>query len=301
MEIYAGRKFPRARDVAMSERYVAWAAGQSAVVEDRRTGAELFRVKKLSYMYWVDIVPDESMLIVQGTVPIVYFFALPGGELIRKIRLGREGSAQDSLRAVDPAGRFMIYPLQTSDGLTRILRIDLKTLDFQTLDEISGRWRLASALPGQDGAIEIVGTGALDVAGEKRAGLERVRLVDGVPVEWQDLSSLGCFTPNPPEVCLDGKHIWCASGDKLRRAGANLEILNEIVLEEKDRPWSLRLADGLLWGTSLSGFTVHDPGSLEILFRCRCFGGVLRVRELEDGQVLISPFKGGAFIADIRF
>lgn len=293
MEIYAGRTFPRARDVAMSERYVAWATGQSVVVEDRRTGEELFRVKKLSYMYWVDIVPDESMLIVHGTIPAMYFYALPSGALIRRIRLGKGDGAQDSPRAIDPAGRFMIYPLHTSDCLQRILRIDLKTLAFQTIDELSGRWRLAEATRGQDGVIDVVG----EMLEER---FERVRLVDGVPAQWQDLSPLKAHL-FPGGICFAGGQTWCVCGGKLRRIGAQSEILGEISLKDSDVPLRMHMAGGLLWGVNLAGFTAHDPETLEILFRYRSFGGVLRIRELADGQVLISLNHRGAFIADIRF
>lgn len=293
--------YPRATDVTISEHYIAYATGGAVAVLDRETKGVLFQIKKLSYCYSVFINKKENVLIVRGTEPILRFYSLPDGELLKRLSL-KSAQPQDNGCVLDAAGEYLLYLLYNNDLYTTLLKISLSTFTVTETIPIGERACAKEIWLAEDGTFLISG---FDRATEEEDwNTNWVAWCDGERITKKIVIDES-YAPVTDELLYDKKRgliylfdydgHFCEINEEMEllRKGrlefAKGEYLAELFLDEQN-----------VYCAADKTFYIYSRDTFQCLFCTKRKYGFLGVKRLSDTQVLAVPFSKGAVAINVR-
>ena len=303
MDVFQMKKtYPRATDVTISEHYIAYATGGSVTVLDRTTEEILFQVKKLLYCYSVFINKRETVLIVRGTEPILRFYSLPDGGLLKRLAL-KSAQPQDHACVLDEAGEYLLYPLYNNDLCTTLLKISLSIFAVTETIPIGVRACVGEIWLAEDGTFLVSGYDRANEGEEWHtfwvAWCDGERITRKIVIDE-------AFIEGTDNILYDKKRGFIyLIGDlgKYFVVDEEMQLIREGNLEFRKGEYcsgDLYLDDCNLYIPSCNAFYIYDRDTFQCLFCSKRNYGFLGVKRLSDTQVLAVPFSGGAFAIDVQ-
>ncbi len=143
--------------VAQYDNYRVGCAGQTVYVSDGQ-GAEIARLKDISYAYAAAFSPDGSLLAVRSTTACFAFYAPPEFQLVQKVRMRRPNNQpQDEGFCFSPDGSLFWSLEYQNDLTTHLVQYDTKTFAETGRFFENERYVFSHIEPNAEGGYDLLG------------------------------------------------------------------------------------------------------------------------------------------------